>query len=51
MYDHAAHGAELIAALEQVTKEFENDPPDTDYYYDCREHVLHEWHYGEDNAS
>lgn len=34
MYDHAARGAELIAAMEQVTKEFENDPLNADYQYD-----------------
>lgn len=36
MYDHVAHGAELLAALEQAAKEFENDPLDADYQYDLK---------------
>jgi hypothetical protein len=29
-------GHELLKALEQVAKEFENDLPDTDYQYDLQ---------------
>lgn len=30
----AQRGQELLGALEQVAREFEGDPPNTDYWYD-----------------